>query len=98
MNTVNIRLYQILKNDFHLSDEKAKEFAQAINDVVSENASLTEFKSNIKEDLLRLEMNLKTEFKNLELKIEQTKSDLLKWFIGLFIALALMIIGLYAKK
>ena len=98
MNTVNIKLYQILKNDFHLSDEKAKEFAQAINDVANENTSLTEFKSNIKEDLLRLEMNLKTEIKNLELKIEQTKSDLLKWFIGLFMALALMIIGLYLRK
>ncbi len=87
MNTVNIKLYQILKNDFHLSDEKAKEFAQVINEVLSENTVISEFKSAVKEDFLRL-----------ELKIEQTKTDLLKWFIGLFIALALMIIGLYLKK
>lgn len=87
MNTVNIKLYQILKNGFHLSDEKAKEFAQVINEVVSENTLVNEFKSAVKEDFLRL-----------ELKIEQTKTDLLKWFIGLFIALALMIIGLYLKK
>lgn len=98
MNAINIKLYQILKNDFHLSDEKAREFAQAINDVASENIFVSEFKSNVKEDLLRLEMNVKTEIKNLELKIEQTKSDLLKWFIGLFIALALMIIGLYLNR
>ncbi len=98
MNTANIKLYQILKNDFHLSDEKAKEFAQVINAVVSENTSLVEFKSIIKEDLLRLGMNLKSEINKLDIKIEQTKSDLLKWFIGLFIVLAIMIIGLYIKK
>lgn len=91
MNTINIKLYEILKNDFHLSDEKAKEFALAINQVASENTSLTEFKSNIKEDLLRLELKLVSEMKD-------NKTDLLKWFIGLFLALALMIIGLYIKR
>lgn len=65
-------------------------------------ANISEYKSIMKEDFLRLDMNLKTQIKDvkqeLELKIEQTKSDLLKWFIGLFIALALMIIGLYIKR
>ena len=31
-------------------------------------------------------------------EISQSKNELLKWFIGLFFALALMIIGLYIKK
>lgn len=91
MNTVNVKLYQILKNDFHLSDEKAREFAQVINEVASENTSISEFKSQVKEDFLRLELKLVTEIKD-------NKTDLLKWFIGLFIALALMIIGLYLKR
>jgi hypothetical protein len=39
----------------------------------------------------------KTDIKELELKIEQVKSEMLKWFIGLFVMLALMIIGLYIK-
>jgi hypothetical protein len=30
--------------------------------------------------------------------MEQNKSELLKWFIGLFFVLALMIIGLYIKN
>ena len=38
----------------------------------------------------------KTDIKELELKIEQTKSELLKWFIGSFITLVIMIIGLFA--
>ena len=71
--------------------KKAREFAQVINEVASENTSLTEFKSQIKEDLLRLELKLVSEIKD-------NKTDLLKWFIGLFIALALMVIGLYLKR
>ncbi len=43
MESININLYNILKNDFKLSDEKAKEFAQAIkeevqNDIKIENS------------------------------------------------------------
>lgn len=45
-----------------------------------------DFKSSVREEFLKL-----------ELKMEQNKSDLLKWFIGMFFALSLMIIGLYLK-
>jgi hypothetical protein len=31
-------------------------------------------------------------------EIQQSKADMIKWFVGLFVALALMIIGLYFKK
>ena len=56
MNTVNLNLYQILKTDFKLSDEKAKEFVDAIreevqNDIKYENSG---FKSTVKEDFLKL--------------------------------------------
>ena len=30
--------------------------------------------------------------------LANTKIDMIKWFVGLFMALALMIIGLYFKK
>lgn len=46
------------------------------------NTTVSEFKSFLKEDLLRLEINVKTEIRNVELKIEQMESDLLKRFIG----------------
>ncbi|MFP5042702.1 hypothetical protein [Parasediminibacterium sp. JCM 36343] len=90
MGAVNIKLYDLLKTDFHLSDKKAMEFAQAIQEIaVSEAKNESHnYKSELKEDMLRL-----------EIKMEQNKSELLlKWFIGLFVALALMIIGLYIKK
>ena len=88
MSTVNLNLYNFLKTEFKLSDAKAKEFAEAIreeiqNDIKYENA---DFKSAIREDFLKL-----------ELKMEQNKTELLKWFIGMFFALSLMLIGLYLK-
>ncbi|HEY8782001.1 MAG TPA: hypothetical protein VIM16_10325 [Mucilaginibacter sp.] len=30
--------------------------------------------------------------------LANTKTDMIKWFVGLFLALALMVIGLYFKK
>lgn len=39
-----------------------------------------------KEDLLKLET-----------KISETKVDIIKWVVGVFFALAMMIIGLYLK-
>ena len=100
MSTINVKLYEILKNDLRLSDIKAKEFAEAIkeevqNDIKFENS---DFRSSMKEDFKQLELNIEKIKSTLELKIEQSKSETLKWFIGLFVALALMIIGLYIKK
>lgn len=100
MSTVNISLYNILKSDFKLSDAKAKEFVDAIreevqNDIKYEN---TDFRSAVKEDFLKLELKLSNEIKDVRMEIKDTKSDILKWFVGIFITLALMIIGLYLKK
>lgn len=107
MSTINLNLYQILKTDFKLSDAKAKEFVDAIreevkNDIKYENS---DFKSTVKEDFLKLELkieqvNTKIESIKGDLKneIKESKNDMLKWFVGIFFALALMIIGLYLKK
>ena len=87
MESVNINLYNILKNDFKLSDAKAREFAQAIKDEVQNDMKIenSDFKSGLKDD-----------FHRLDLKIEQTKSDMIKWFFAFFVTLMLMILGLYA--
>lgn len=103
MNTVNLNLYQILKTDFKLSDAKAKEFVDAIseevqNDIKYENS---DFKSTVKEDFLKLELKFKqvnTKIESVKVEIKESKNDMLKWFFGMFFALALMIIGLYLKK
>jgi hypothetical protein len=87
MSTINVRLYEIFKQDFKLSDTNAREFTQAVEELAKEKANKTfePFKSALREDLLRM-----------ELKIEQTKSDLLKWFMGGFITIVLMLLGLFA--
>lgn len=100
MSTTEIKLYNIFRKDLKLSDEKAKIFAEIVQETVMNEVKhqQTEFKSNIKEDLLKLEMQLTSKIELLNMKIETTKVDLIKWFVGLFFALALMIIGLYVKK
>ena len=93
-------LYEIFRQDFNLSDAKAKEFTQVVEAVAKEKANgvFEAYKSSIREDFLKLEMKIEQNKSDLELKLEQTKTDLLKWFIGGFIAIVLMIIGLYFKK
>lgn len=47
------------------------------------------YKSNIKLDLQKMELQLQTEVKD-------TKTDMIKWFFAFFVTLVLMILGLYA--
>ena len=91
MNTIDIKLYEIFRNDLNLTEDRAKIFAGVVQEtIVNEvNQKQTEFKSQIKEDFLKLELQLNT-------KIEQSKSDMIKWFFAFFITLVLMILGLYA--
>lgn len=100
MSTTEIKLYDIFRKDLKLSDEKAKIFAEIVQETVINEVrhQQTEFKSQNKEDLLKLEMQLASKIEQLNVKTETTKVDLIKWFVGLFFALALMIIGLYIKK
>jgi len=54
----------------------------------------TEFKT----DIANLRTELKSDYSKLETKIAESKTDMIKWFVGFFVGLALMIIGLYFKK
>lgn len=97
MNTINIRLYDTLRKELNLSEEKSRAVTQAI-----EQAVLDEIKSDGKEaatksDIEQLRTSTKLDIEQVRREISEAKSDMLKWFIGLFIALALMIIGLYLK-
>lgn len=85
MSTANITLYEILRTDLKLPDIKAKEFVDTLEQ--ASNDSLKSIYSDI---------STKKDIKELELKIEQSKSEMLKWFLGSFIVLVIMILGLYA--
>jgi hypothetical protein len=56
MNAVNIKLYNILKNDLRLSEAKAKVFIEAVHEIVAiVKAGSTGYKSIMKEDMMKLE-------------------------------------------
>ena len=91
MSTTEIKLYDIFRKDLKLDDNRARIFAEVVQETIQNevNHQNTEFKSQIKEDLLKLEMQLKGEIKD-------SKTDMIKWFFAFFITLVIMILGLYA--
>jgi hypothetical protein len=118
MNTLNIKLYNLVKNDFRVADNKAEEFVEVLNEIVHSDVkeSTMEYKSLWKEDFANLDgefrkldgeikrLDAKIDFKisdlrsDLRSEIKESKVDTIKWMIGIFIALAMMILGLYIKK
>ena len=81
MNTAAIKLYDLFRKELNLDESKAKEFIEAIDKTISEE---------IKQD--KNEIASKDFVKK---EITDAKNDMIKWFVGLFFALAMMIIGLY---
>ena len=96
MNTINIKLYDFARQKLKLSEDDAKEFVRAIDEHITDDikASVGEYKSIVKEDFLKMDVKIE----QVRGEIKDSKNDTLKWFIGCFIALALMILGLYLKK
>ena len=83
MNTANIKLYDLFRNDLKLDETKAREFIEALENTITQE---------IKQD--KAEIATKDFLKK---EITEAKNDMIKWFVGLFFALAMMIIGLYIK-
>jgi hypothetical protein len=96
MSTINIKLYDFARVKLKLSENDAKEFLQVVDEVLIEERNQTSiaYKSLFKEDFIAMDKKLSI----IELKIAESKNDMLKWFFGFFIALALMIVGTYFKK
>ncbi len=84
MSTLELKAYDVFKAYF-----KKEEDAQIIIDFIEQKSE---------QKVVEKQLATKADIKEIELKIEQTKSDTLKWFVGLFVTLAIMIIGLYIKK
>lgn len=85
MSTLEFKLYDLLTAK--LGQAEAAGIVEFIHQQAKEEIEDQTKILATKEDIYRLDV-----------KISETKTDLLKWFIGLFIALALMVIGLYIKK
>ena len=67
MNSTQIQFYDLLRKDLHLPDDKAAAFIAAVEGVVELELKNERLTLSTKEDIYRL-----------ELKIEQSKSDLYK--------------------
>lgn len=99
----NVRLYHLFSNELKLPTQKAGELVTALDEKVQgvvDNA-VSKYKSILKEDMLKMEMNLRGELLKMEIslrdEIKNSKVDTIKWMVGIFLALALMILGQYFK-
>jgi hypothetical protein len=87
MSATEIKLYDFFRKDLKLDDSRAKVFTEVLYESIETqtNKTATEYKSLFKEDLLKL-----------DIKIAESKSDMIKWFGAFFATIMLMILGLYA--
>ena len=85
MKPLKLRIYEILKTRF--SEDEAKAFIEYFESKTTE-------KIDDKKDVFLT----KDDKVDILEKINQSKTDTIKWMFSIFLALALMIIGLYLKK
>ncbi len=85
LNISDIQLFQILKEK--MGDKEAEALVTFVDNKIKDNNESNLKILPTKEDLLQLEIRLKDKM-----------TDQFKWVIGVFLTLALMIIGLYLKK
>ncbi len=81
----DIQLFQILKQK--IGEAEAEALVTFVDGKIKDNNEVNLNILSTKEDLLQLEIRLKDKM-----------SDQFKWVIGVFLTLAIMIIGLYLKK
>ena len=74
MNTVQIRLYDLFRNELQLSDAKAAAFVTAVEEVVEQKEKETSHANATKDDIRLVQKDIH----QLELKIEQSKNDMYK--------------------
>ena len=82
---VSFKLLNITQQ-FIVDKQKATEFVQLIEATIEEKF---EDKTTI--------LATKTDIANLRTELKETKVDMIKWHVALFVMLTLMIVGLYFK-
>ncbi len=85
ITTTDIQLFQILKEK--LGEKEAEALVSFVDAKIKENNE-----TNLKT------LSTKEDINKLEVKIAETKVEILRWTFGFFIALMLALIGLYFKK
>ena len=97
--TQSVQLYQVLQEHFGNTGNAAKAVTaiEAIIDAKVEDGN-RQYETLLHKDLEILRSEMKEQNSRLETKIAETSTSNLRWVFSFFIAIALMIIGLYIKK
>lgn len=97
--TQSLNLYNIALKYFK-NEEDATSFVKEIEEVIDNKVTTQTvvFEKIINADVANLRAELKQDMAKLEVKIAESKNDMIKWFVAFFVTLALLIIGLYIKK
>jgi hypothetical protein len=92
MSTINIKLYDIFRKELHLPDAKAKELVEAIQESTREEIT------PVVDDLAKTSL-VKEEAHKLDIRIEQTKNDIVKWMFGFWLGtIGIALIFYFLKK
>lgn len=88
MSTVEIKLYDIFRKDLKLDDDRARFLAEVIQETVKAEVSNrhVEYKSQLKEDIFKIEIQLNS-------KIEQSKTDMIKWMFAFWVGSTITTLG-----
>ena len=91
MSTTEIKLCDILRKNLNRDDGRAKVFTEVFYKSIEDqtNKTATEYKSDFKLDLQRLELSMTT-------LVKDSKTETIKWVFAFFVTLMLMVLGLYA--
>ncbi|MBX9779999.1 MAG: hypothetical protein K2X26_06610 [Chitinophagaceae bacterium] len=90
-----IQLFQLLKPT--IGEPQAEAIVNYVEVRFKENNEELYKRLASKEDLLKLEAKMENRMSVIDTRISETKSDILRWVVGIFIVTMMAIIGLYFK-
>ena len=91
ITTTDLQLFQILRQ--RLGEKEAEALVVFVDSKIRDNNEANLKILTTKEDIY----NVKEEIKQLEVKIAETKSDIIRWVFAFFVTLMLAIVGLYFR-
>ncbi|MDI9364631.1 MAG: hypothetical protein QM541_06750 [Flavobacterium sp.] len=104
MSTLELKVYDIFKSKFTEQEAATvlEYIASKTKEKVDEKAETYQTLQSKDLESLRKEIHTvfasREDFNKLEVKLSETKVEILRWMFGIFLAMMLAIIGLYFKK
>ena len=98
MSTLELKVYDILKSKF--TEKEASDVIEYVQTKVKETVEEKMVQSQIlqSKDLEILRKEIKEDFAKVDGRFSETKIEILRWMVGIFLAMMMAIGGLYFKK